>query len=230
MKSSYIYLILGVLTISLFSACSKTPTPNFHQAYFGMEAGRYVIYDVVEIKHDKALEQHDTLYYQLKTKWDKTYIDDEGRNGREFLRFTRASSTGTWTLQDKWHGLIDGIRAELIDENQRKVKLVFSPTFYKQWNANAANADGEKDRYYSKLHSDTTINGVYMDSTLTVTTYFPPNGIRDYEDYEIYAKGIGLVYKHFKYNNFFQIQFDGEENEVDEGNELYYHFIESGIE
>ena len=144
MRSSYKYLLLlivGVLT--LISSCKQDPPPKFHFEYFGLKEGRYVIYDVTEITHNKALLIHDTVHYQMKTVWGEIYIDNEGREGREYIIYKRDSVTQSWNLTDVWYGLYDGIRAELIEENQRRVKLVFAPTLQKDWDENAYNPDEE---------------------------------------------------------------------------------------
>jgi hypothetical protein len=62
-----IYALTAVLVV--LSACKQDPPPKFHFEYFGLEEGRFVIYDVVEVDHDDAIGIHDTTTYQLKTVW-----------------------------------------------------------------------------------------------------------------------------------------------------------------
>lgn len=225
MKINLRYL-LGVCCLSLgLLACKKTDPPKFHYEYFGYEEGRYVIYDVMEITHDADLDQHDTLRYQLKTKWSIEYIDNEGRAGREFHVFQRASANDPWVLTDVWYGLYDGIRAELVEENVRRVKLVFAPSISKEWDANAYNMEDELDCYYRDIHGDTILNGVSLDSTLVVEQASYANLIDSVRMYEMYAKHIGLVYKHFK-DNVYEIG----NPEVSTGKELYMKYVSSGIE
>lgn len=231
MNMRYLHIIIAAAFLSSFQSCKKTETPNFHFEYFGYESGSYVIYDVVEITHDKQVEQHDTLHYQLKTKWGEEFIDNEGRSGKEYLRFTRTNDSEPWVLTDKWHGIIDGIRAELVEENQRLIKLVFSPTLYKEWDLNAYNVNGEASSYYRNIHQDTTINGVLIDSVLTVEyDEGYSSKIDSVNSYEMYAKGIGLIYKHY-INNHFQFLVNGQvDPEVNIGRELYFSYKSSGKE
>jgi len=226
MKLRLSVVLISMALIGALMGCKKEPTPNFHFEYFGYEEGRYVIYDVIEITHDQKINQHDTLIYQLKTKWGEPYIDNQNQEGKEFLRFIRSSPSEEWELIHKWHGVINGIRAELIEENQRSVKLVFSPTYSKSWNMNASNLDGEIGCYYRDIHGETTVNGTFLDSTLVVETDWVPNQINDNRAYEVYAKGIGLVYKYYKKNRYF----DFGDPEVGEGKELYYTYLSSGVE
>ncbi|MCH2231996.1 MAG: hypothetical protein MK105_16795 [Crocinitomicaceae bacterium] len=226
MNKSIFYIIsFCLLTVFVLLACKKEPIPKFHYEYFGLEAGRYVIYDVMEIDHDQALAKHDTTIYQLKTYWGQPYEDNLGRDAREFIRFRRDVTTDPWVLSDLWTGIIDGVRAELIEENQRVVKLVFAPSLSKVWDANAYSLDDEMECYYRDLHQDTTLNSHFLDSTLVVeqANYF--NLIDTVRKYEVYQKGVGLVYKHFVDNHY---QFASDE--VVNGKEVYFTFVETGIE
>jgi len=226
MKSKTNYKILSLLTaLIVLIGCKKENPPNFHFEYFGLAEGRYVVYDVVEMQHDSALQIHDTLRYQMKTFWGNAYVDNEGREAREYLIYKRDSVNQPWVLSDVWYGLFDGIRGELVEENQRKVKLVFAPTLSKGWDANAYNLDDELECYYREIHQDTTINNYQFDSTLVVEQQTYYNLIDSVRMYETYAKHIGLVYKHHVDNHY---QFGS--TEVILGNELYMSFVTSGWE
>jgi len=222
-KRAYIILIT-IIGFGLH-ACKQKPPPQFHFEYFGLQEGKYVIYDVVEINHDQALELHDTTYYQLKTYWADTIMDNEGRVANEFYRYKRNSTSDPWVVSDVWTGIYDGIRGELVEENQRVVKLVFAPTLNKQWDANAYNMLGELDCYYRDIHQDTTINGVLIDSSLVVEQDNFVSLIDTVRKYEVYGKHIGLVYKYYKDNHY---QFAS--SEVVNGKEIYCTYLSHGFE
>lgn len=222
------YFFSAILLVLTLLSCKKDNSIDFHFEYFGMEEGRYIIYDVVEIVHDDALNQHDTTIYQLKTYWADTFVDNQGRPAREFWRYVRPTSNDPWVLQDIWTGVHDGIRAELVEENQRVVKLVFSPTQNKEWDANAYNMNGEQICYYRAIHGDTTIDNTSFDPTLVVEQDQFNSLIDSVRRYEMYAKGIGMILKyerdlHYQINNQSQIY-------LNEGTERYYRFVETGIE
>ena len=206
-------------------SCKKTSEPLFHREYFGLQQGRYVIYDVVEINHDAALLQHDTLVYQLKTYWGDTIIDNEGRIAREYYRYKRNTPVDTWMVVDLWTGIIDGIRAELIEENQRVVKLVFAPTLSKSWDGNAYNILAETDCYYGDIHQNTTINGISIDSSLIVEQQDFTSLIDTVRMYEMYAKNIGLIHKYYRDNSY---QFGSAE--VVNGREIFMDYVSTGFE
>ena len=217
-------ITLAVTTVALTS-CNQDPTPQFYYEYFGLEEGRYVIYDVVEVEHDDAILVHETTVYQLKTVWGGEYIDNEGRTAREFRRYKRDTPSDPWVYTDLWTGVFDGIRAELTEENQRIVKLVFAPTLLKQWDANAYNVMGEKDCYYRDIHDDTIVNNVTFDSTLVVEIDEFTSLIDTVRNYERYAKDVGLIHKYYVDNHY---QFAS--STVILGTEVYYTYVEHGME
>ena len=226
MRIKYTYSILLLLgVIATIVACKKTPDPIFHFEYFGLQEGRYVIYDAMEVTHDADSDIHDTVEYQLKTIWKDIYIDNEGREGREFHRYVRNNPGDTWVLKDVWYGLFDGIRGELVEENKRVVKLVFAPTLEKEWDANAYNMEEPLECFYTDIHDPITVGATSFDSTLIVEQDEYYTLLDTIRKYEVYAKGIGLVKKYYR-DEFYQFG----DPEVVLGKDIFYNFISTGVE
>lgn len=229
MFSRYSIVSLIVLIVLVSPSCKKKPVPppQFHYEYFDLSHGRYIDYDVMEVQHDATLAvKHDTVRYQLRTLIGDTVIDNEGRIARKFIRFKRDNSSLPWVQTDIWTAVIDDNRAELVEENQRVIKLVFAPTLSKEWNPNAFNMFDEMEAYYKDIHDERSVGGLTFDSTLVVEldTFI---SLIDYRrKYEIYAKGVGLVKKYWKdltISNFdtLNVQF---------GTESFYTVIGYGIQ
>jgi hypothetical protein len=223
---------IGIFVLSAFvlilGSCKKDQsTVDFHYDYFDLTPGRYITYQVKEIVHDAgAITQHDTMDYQLKTVIGDTVIDNQGRIAREFLRYKRNTSSDSWVLADVWTTIISERRAELIEENQRVVKMVFAPTINKVWDMNAYNTLGGLECYYRDVHIDYSINGFSFDSTVIVEQEDFSSLVDHRRKYEVYANGIGLVYKYYKH---LEIQnFDS--LNVKNGNELFYTLTSYGFE
>lgn len=222
--------ILFSFCLFLFIVACKKDQSNtsfqMHTDYAPIEEGRFVIYNATEIIHDDAVNQHDTLNYLLKTKIGQIYYDNEGRAAREFLRYTSIDTGATWQLKDTWTTILDGNRFELVEENQRVVKLLFAPTKSKEWNMNVYNTLPKQNINYSSIHAPFSINNNSFDSTLTVkqADFF---SLVDYKKQnEVYAKRVGLVSKYFKdltIANFDTLN-------VVKGKELYYNCISFGLE
>lgn len=226
-RIAYLLLITSVVSFAV-SSCKKDNSVDFHYDYFGLEQGRFVIYDVLEMVHDDALGQHDTLSYQLKTYWADTIMDNEGRIAREFWRYKRDSDTMPWVLTDVWTGIIDGgVRGELIEENQRVVKLIFAPTLQKSWDANAYNMFPALDCYYRDINRDTIVGGIPFDSTLVVEQETFYSLIDSVRKYEVYGNNVGLIYRHFRDLHYQQNQ---GQFFLDQGTEAYYTFVSTGFE
>lgn len=225
-----IYFSLFVLCVMIASSCKKqVDPPSFHYNYFDLTPGRYIDYDVMEIVHDvdQAIE-HDTVYYQLRTLIGDTIIDNEGRVARKFIRYTRTNASSSWVLSDIWTAIIEGNRAEVIEENQRIIKLIFAPTASKVWNPNAYNMFEENEIYYGDIHVPITLGSLFFDSTLVVIQEENEPSFIDYKNqFEVYAKGVGLVKKYFK--DLRQITSFDTLN-IQQGNESFYTCIGYGIQ
>ena len=221
-------ITLAALIAILIVSCKKdTNLTDFHEDYFPLNEGHFVVYDVVEINHDvDNAVQHDTMYYQLKTVIGDTVIDNLGRVARKYLRYTRVSSSDMWELKDVWTTILDGTLAELMEENQRIIKLVLPPTSNKKWNPNSFTVLPELEAYYVSIHKPKTLNSLVFDSTLTVEQedFF---SMVDYRrKYEVYAKNVGMVKKVFK--DLIIAGFD--KTNVQKGKELELTCTDFGVE
>lgn len=222
-------MILISLGLLLLISCKKgdnTPI-DFHYDYYPIDKGHYVVYDVMEVRHDKqASIQHDTSRYFLKVVIGDTILDLENEIAKRFFRYTRPNETENWVIKDVWTTKISGNRAELVEENQRVIKLVFAPTIDKTWNANAFNTFSALECYYTNIHEPNSFNGINFNNTLTVEQEDFFSLIDHRRKFEIYAKGVGLVkkfYKHHEIMNFDTL-------DIRKGNEIHYNLVEFGQE
>jgi hypothetical protein len=195
--------IVKIVFLSLFVgliACNKNDTnaPKLHHDYFGLTQGRFIEYNATEIAH-LSNGQHDTIAYQLRTVIGDTVYDNEGRLGYKYFRYKRDNTNEAWDLKDVWFTILTNNRGELVEENERIVKMVFAPTFDKTWNGNAFNTLPEMEYSYSEIHAPMTINGFVLDSTVTVMQEDVFNLIQYRKKYEVYAKNIGMVKKYFRH-------------------------------
>ncbi len=216
------------MLILTLSSCKKDDTAiNMHYDYFGLLPGRYIDYDVTEIIHDEnASILHDTMHYQLRTLIGDTVIDNEGRVARRFIRFKRNSSSDSWVQTDIWTAIIVDHRAELVEENQRIIKLVFPPTSKKTWNPNAFNTFEEQTSEYSNIHQYIKVGQHAFDSSLVVDQENFGSMIDYRRKYEVYAKNVGMISKYYKD---LKIS-DFDTTIVKSGKELFYTITNYGIQ
>jgi len=194
------FTVIGFFSLMLLDSCKKDEVQlDRHEAYYGLEENRYVTYEVMEIVHNvDHLIPHDTSRYFLKTVVGDTFIDNQGRIAREFLRYKRVNPNDAWQQTDLWTAIIADNRAELMEENQRTVKLVFPIFLNKSWNANAFNTGSALDCYMNPIHVPLKVGALIFDSTLTVEQEDFFSMIDYRRKSEVYAKGVGLVKKYYK--------------------------------
>jgi len=122
--------------------------------------------------------------------------------------------------------VLDGGRGEVVEENQRLIKLIFAVKDGEEWNVNAFNDSPEKTVFYSKVNEPLTINSFSFEETVKVN-YDDFFSLVDYrKKYEVYAKGIGLVERSFK--DFTIQNFDT--TDIRKGTEVYYQLLNYGLE
>lgn len=220
-------LILPLFIIVLtFLSCKKENSKvNLHHDYFGNVEGKYVVYNVKEISH-LSDGTHDTIHYHLKTVIGDTVYDNAGRLGNKFFRYTRPGGNGSWALKDVWYIIIADNKGELIEENERIVKMIFAPTEDKKWDGNIYNTLESMQYSYSNIHMPFSIGSFSLDSTVTVVQEDAFNMIQYRKKYEVYAKGIGLVKKHYQHLNINNFNVSN----ISTGKELFYNMIQFGVE
>lgn len=222
----YSNLIL-IVVIFLFASCKKNvdSTLEYGYEYFGLEKGNFVEYKVSYMEHDSLLQKHDTTHFYYKTVIGDEYIDNEGRKGYEYLRYRKDSLQQEYTFLSKWSTFIADFRAELVEENQKKIKLIFPLKKNETWNVNSFNMNGERLAFFEEVHKSKNIGNHPFDSTATIEIYRYKTLIDDRLDQEVYAKNIGMIYKVSK-DLYFQFGWTLPYR----GTEIYYEYLNSGKE
>lgn len=218
-------IVIGFLFISAVACKKKSESINMHLDYFGNQQGKFVIYKAKEITH-LSPDSSVVLNYELKTLIGDTVHDNAGNIGNKYFRFVRENASESWSLKDVWFIDITNYQAILIEENEKKIKMVFAPLESKTWDINAYNNLGEQICTYEDLHQPFSIGGYMLDSTIKVVEDDQFNLISLRKKHEIYAKGIGLIKKHYQHlniNNF-------DVNNVNSGKELFLNMIAYGQE
>jgi len=221
-------IFITLISLILFS-CKKnsnTIKPELYKSYFDVTQGRFIEYEVLEINHDEnASIQHDTLRYFLKIQIEDTILDNLGRINNKYVRYKKSNLNDPWIISDIWTTIIDGNNAELVEENQRTVKMKFPVDAYTNWDATIFTNLSSLDCFYEDIHKARTINGLSFDSTIKVNQGSDRNLIRFYNKFERYAKGIGMIEKYYKdlnISNFDTLN-------ISSGKELYFKPIQFGI-
>jgi hypothetical protein len=220
MKQCLIFLFA---LFTLFSCKKSDAPPYFGYEYFGLTEGRYVSYDVMEISHDIS---SDTLRYILKTVVGENIVDNEGRTAKKIYRYAYDWETEELIDQRVWTSIIDQGRGEVVEENQRKIRMVFAVSIDKTWDVNAFIPEEKQEVFYEDINNPYTINSIYVDSSVRVE-YEDFFSLVDYRRrYEVYGKNIGLIQRSFKdltISNF-------DTTDIQNGTEQHYTLRDYGVE
>ncbi len=219
--------LIFVLFIGLLSCNKDSEEIDFGYSYFGWEEGTFVKYLVTEVFHDVALSPaRDTTKYILKTLVGEDIIDNQGRTAKKFFRFRYHPETNELLDQRVWTSIIDGPRGELVEENQRIIRLVFAVRQGKTWDINVFNTEDNETARYEIVGVPRTLNGIFLDSTVTVAFEDFTSLVDFRKKRDIYAKDVGLVYRSYKdlrISNFDTL-------DIQRGTEILYELIEYGKE
>lgn len=193
----YTPLLAGLLLLAAMVSCKKSTGegPNFHYTYFPYESGYWVEYNVDSMWHDNG---SDTARYQLREVMADAYYDNEGRLSYRFERYKRDSSHHPWVLEDVWSVTRTQTRLERVEENIRLIKLLFPVKRNDRWDGNLYNVYDEEEYMVYDAHETMTINGFTFDSTAHVIQADRNNLVDSIYKEEIYAAGVGLVYRQFR--------------------------------
>lgn len=200
MNRKWTYYLVAATLLLLVSCRKDASEPiDFGYSYFPTQVGTWITYDVTEIEHDTAaVVRHDTANYQIMEVIESSFLDLEGRETQRIERYKRDSISGPWIIKDVWYSTLTAVRAEKVEENERFIKLIFPPKVGKAWNGNAFNTMNEWDYVYSATHDPVTLGSLSFDSTTTVLQRENHNLVEYEQAEEVYANGVGLVYKRFK--------------------------------
>lgn len=201
MRKNLKVIAIAVLLLPPFlvmNSCKKDSNFDMYYDYYPLNQGHYNIYSVHEVVVDQQVNVRDTFDYFIKTVIGDTITDNSGREAKQFERYYGPTASGPWTIHDVWTAIIYNGKAELVEENNRVIKLVFAPSEDDTWNMNAYNTLDPLECYYSNIHQPYSLGGNTYSSTVTVEQEDFSSYIDSRRKYEVYAREVGMVHKYFR--------------------------------
>lgn len=220
---------LAFIGLFLILGCKKDNPESiiYGYEYFPTNEGLYRVYNVTDIFHDEALgDVHDTSYYQIKEVIAETLIDEEGDTIQKLRRYHRTNDTLDWEIQDIWTQKRTPTTAEVVEKNDRMIKLIFAIAYDRNWDGNALNNEESLSCYYDNIYESYALETIAFDSSVTVEKQNFLTVIDYRRQYEIYARNIGKVksvFKNLEINN-------SDTSDVLYGTEITMELIEYGLE
>jgi hypothetical protein len=201
MRKQHTTILLCILALLAFVSCHKEneiPADIEFAAdkqYFPLETDKALIYKVTEITIDKPSDYYDTVIYYLRERVDIPFVDNEGDTAYRIERYKSPTQNYYWTISDVWESKITTYTAEKVEENQRFIKIKFPLAIGKYWNGNLKNELDDKNCTITSLSTIYSNGNLHLDSCLSITRDSSVTQISKLYNAEIYARGIGLVYK-----------------------------------
>ena len=161
-----------------------------HFDYIPTAIGSWNEYSVIEITHTST-GAHDTINYLLK----EVIAESTSENNYRIERFWKTNSNDEWIIKDVWTREVTKSMYKQVEENIAYTKLIFPVKSEQSWNGNAFNNYDELIYEYRNLHNSYSINNLNFDESVTISQQDNTNAIEYQKAEEIYAKGVGLVFK-----------------------------------
>jgi uncharacterized lipoprotein NlpE involved in copper resistance len=188
-------IVFALMAVVLFMSCDKEQDLSdidIGYKYFPTTTGSFVIYRVDSVWYGLTEE---TYQYQIKEEIADQFVDAVGQPAMVLNRYYRLNNGQPWTLADVWTSKRTGTTAEKVEENVRYVKLEFPVKENETWNGNAFNSLGAQEYSYTNVAKFADVGILQFDNTITVQQKNNVNLVDEEVFYEIYADGIGMVYK-----------------------------------
>jgi hypothetical protein len=216
-------LLALLVVILVFTACGKKDLSYVDRnisEYVPLKIGKYLTYRLDSLTFTRSgVETH--AFYDVKYQTEDTLIDNLGRKAFRVVRYIRNLPNGTFRPDNTFIAVNAGKTYEFTENNLRYIKLSVPYKTERNWKGNSAidvTSLGSDLQYlfnwdykYDGIDIENKIGNFIFDSTMVVnqidrtfnvpiqgTNTSNPTSIatKDFGQ-EIYAAGIGMVYRKF---------------------------------
>ncbi len=220
LKKNIIPLLSAALLIVLaLGSCEKTDSPpatNMIDEYYPLQLGKYITYKLDSTVYINLSTQKAVRSYIVQDFVDAEIIDNLGNPGYRIRRMMRSNTDTTQWFDNATFIVVPSRQNIQFSENNLKfIKLVNPVTDLNTWAGNSyINTDDNFLRFYENweyfyenIGQPFVANNVNFDETITVNQIDMVNGDPSNKNFfyaitkssEVYAKGVGLIYKDFLY-------------------------------
>ena len=212
-----IYFILLVI----ISSCKPIDYDNinYYYNYFPLQINQEKEFLVTNIVHSSF--GRDTSSYFLKEIITDYNINIEGDTVYTLERYWKVDSSLSYEIKDVWTSKKNLGAGYLNEENITYTKLIFPLSLNIFWNGNAFNNLDYQEYSIESINIPFQLNDLIFDSTVTVIQNYKSNLLEFENAKEIYATGIGLIYKE-------DVQLEinsGNLSDINQGYEYYQEII-----
>lgn len=214
---SWVILFLAVLITACTEKKLDLESPALAE-YFPLQKGKYITYRLDSTVLTQFGRDTTVRTYRVRDLVDDAYIDASGRTAYRIVRsMSNANGTAPFVPAYTFSAIPQKTDwVEYVDNNLRFMKLRFPILEGFEWRGNSfidASSLNSPVRYladwkyvYQNVGQPFTVNGKTYPNTITVLQRdevvpagpFNPQFFKQYDySIEVYASGIGLIYKNF---------------------------------
>lgn len=219
-KSRLPFLVLiTLLTITAIS-CRKGSEDKYAadsiDAWFPLEKGHYIIYDVDSTIWDDFNKVMIEKHYQIRYTVTDTFTDAQGRISHRIETYIRTRPIDAWKHHNVQYVTNTYGALEQVYNNQRFIKLIFPIVDGSHWDGNAYIPDADQDlQYFTNwdyryTNTDQAYNNGKLNFARTVTVEQVDERLNDPESLplayatrtyskEMYAFGVGMIQREMIY-------------------------------
>lgn len=192
-------LVAWLLLACSFWQCSQLTETGaaIGQDYYPVKVGNYWIYEVSQTTFTNQFlhEPGDSLTFQVRERVDTVFSNQAGELTYKLIRSRRISARQAWgsdsviTINRSFSDL------RYSQDNQKWVKLIFPVAENKKWDGNAFNNRGAEEYYYTQVARPFRLGDTTYTNTVRVLQLLVENQVERRERQEVYALGVGLIFK-----------------------------------
>lgn len=197
--------ILFLISLFVTVSCKKDSDefkPDLSSEYIVNQIGAFVVYHVDSTVYNDFTDEVTRSLFEMKEVVAEDFIDNLGRNAQRIERYKRAIGDSTWNLNRTYYIVKNKTNSERIEENLRFINFVFPAKENITWSGNRfINTTGNNkylenwDYKFTSVGIPQTIKGLVFPETATIILRDNETVIEKVFAKEIYAKGVGMVYK-----------------------------------
>jgi hypothetical protein len=210
-------ILLILLTIIAVTSCEKSegvPAAANMETYYPLATGKYITYrldSTVYVNFNTIKEVHT---YIVQDKIDAIIKDNLGNDAYRIRRMIRSNTDTTqWSDNATFLVVPSRQKTEYVENNLRFIKLINPVREFTTWMGNGQINTVDQllrfyenwEYYYEFVGTPFTVNNMVFPETITVNQIDEIDGDPNNKNFaytikksvEVYAKGVGLVYKDF---------------------------------
>ncbi len=205
-------LLLLLVLAAFVAGCEnkyKDPDPvAMGYDYYPLEKGQYRVYDVRDIRYNN--KQKFTQQFQLRERVDTSFVDQTGQLVYKIIRSIRPNAQSAWLDDSVMTVAKRPNMVILTKDNTRYIKMVFPVRNGLEFIGDLYNTrtvsegDARKVRNSKEVYIFEAVGEPFehedksYPNTATVVQGLLVTGQDDDNRFEVYADGIGMVYRLFR--------------------------------